>query len=202
MIAPRLLAAVIHHTATPNGYAPNQVAGIIRSLYLYQTRGNGLADLAFNYLVDAQGRIYEGRYGGIDQNVVGSHTAGFNTGTVGIALIGNFSKSGPATKQVQALDGLLAWRLDVGHVDPKARVTLTSEGNEKYAKGRTVSFPTIFGHRDAGNTDCPGDGVYGKLAQIRTRRRRRRPAEGARSVRDAADDRRRARSSRSASARG
>ncbi len=76
MIAPRVLAAVIHHTATPNGYASAQVAGIIRSLYLYQTRGNGLADLAFNYLVDAQGRVYEGRYGGIDQNVVGSHTAG------------------------------------------------------------------------------------------------------------------------------
>ena len=114
-----MLAAVIHHTATPNGYASNQVAGIIRSLYLYQTRGNGLADLAFNYLVDAQGRIYEGRYGGIDQNVVGSHTAGFNTGTVGIALIGNFSKSAPAAKQVQALDSLLAWRLDVGARRPE-----------------------------------------------------------------------------------
>lgn len=167
VIAPRVLAAVIHHTATPNGYAPAQAAGIIRSLYLYQTRGNGLADLAFNFLVDAQGRVYEGRYGGIDQNVVGSHTAGFNTGTVGIALIGNFSKSGPAAKQVQALDSLLAWRLDVAHVDPRARVTLTSEGNEKYPPGRTASFPTIFGHRDAGNTDCPGDGVYGRLGQVR-----------------------------------
>ena len=117
------------------------MAGIIRSLYLYQTRGNGLADIAFNYLVDAQGRVYEGRYGGVDKNIVGSHTAGFNTGTIGIALIGNFSKSGPASKQVQALDTLLAWRLDVGHIDPKSRVTLTSEGNERFAKGKTVSFP-------------------------------------------------------------
>ena len=167
MIAPRVLAAVIHHTATPNGYASTQVAGIIRSLYLYQTRGNGLADIAFNYLVDAQGRVYEGRYGGVDKNVVGSHTAGFNTGTIGIALIGNFSKSGPASKQVQALDTLLAWRLDVGHIDPKSRVTLTSEGNERFAKGKTVSFPAIFAHRDAGSTDCPGDGVYSKMAQIR-----------------------------------
>ncbi len=167
VIAPRVLAAVIHHTATPNGYASAQVGGIIRSLYLYQTRGNGLADLAFNFLVDAQGRVYEGRYGGVDKNVVGSHTAGFNTGTIGIALIGNFSRSGPASKQVQALDTLLAWRLDVGHIDPKSRVTLTSEGNERFAKGRTVSFPAIFAHRDAGPTDCPGDGVYSELGQIR-----------------------------------
>ena len=168
VIAPRVLAAVVHHTATPNGYASTQVAGIIRSLYLYQTRGNGLADIAFNYLVDAQGRVYEGRYGGVDRNVVGSHTAGFNTGTIGIALIGNFSKSGPAARQVQSLDTLLAWRLDVGHIDPKSRVTLTSEGNERFARGRTVSFPAIFAHRDAGSTDCPGDGVYSRMAQIRT----------------------------------
>ncbi len=167
VIAPRVLAAVVHHTATPNGYASTQVAGIIRSLYLYQTRGNGLADLAFNYLVDAQGRVYEGRYGGIDRNVVGSHTAGFNTGTIGIALIGNFTRSSPAARQVQSLNTLLAWRLDLGHIDPKARVTLTSEGNERHAKGKQVSFPTIFAHRDAGSTDCPGDGAYSKMGQIR-----------------------------------
>ncbi len=166
-IAPRVVAAVIHHTATPNGYGSNQVAGIIRSLYLYQTRGNGLADLSFNYLVDAQGRVYEGRYGGIDQNVVGSHTAGFNAGTTGIALIGNFTRSSPAAKQVQSLNTLLAWRLDIGHIDPKSRVTLTSEGNERFAKGKTVTFPAIFAHRDAGSTDCPGDGVYSKIGQIR-----------------------------------
>ncbi len=70
-------------------------------------------------------------------------------------------------------------------------MTLTSEGNEKYAKGRTVSFPTIFGHRDAGNTDCPGDGVYGKLAQIRTAVATRWRPQGARPDRDAADHRRR-----------
>ena len=167
VIARRIVAAVIHHTATPNGYASTQAAGIIRSLYLYQTRGNGLADLAFNYLVDAQGRVYEGRYGGVDQNVVGSHTAGFNTGTTGIALIGNFSKGAPRAAQVRALETLLAWRLDVAHVDPRRRVNLTSEGNERFAKGRVVSLPTIFAHRDAGNTDCPGDGVYSQLGQIR-----------------------------------
>ena len=103
-------------------------------------RSNGLADIAFNYLVDGQVDLEE-RYGGVDKNVVGSHTAGFNTGTIGIALIGNFSKSGPASKQVQSLDTLLAWRLDVGHIDPKSRVTLTSEGNERFARGKTVLVP-------------------------------------------------------------
>jgi hypothetical protein len=167
VIAPRIRAVVVHHTATPNGYAADQVASVIRSLYLYQVRGNGLSDLGYNYLVDAQGRIYEGRYGGIDRNVVGSHTAGFNAGTVGVALIGNFTTATPPAKELRALEGLLAWRLDLAHVDPRARVTLTSEGNDRYAKGRAVQFSAIFAHRDAGPADCPGDGVMAKMGAIR-----------------------------------
>ena len=168
VLAPRIRAIVIHHTATPNGYAADQVPSVIRALYLYQVRGNGLSDLGYNYLLDAQGRIYEGRYGGVDRNVVGAHTAGFNTGTVGVALIGNFTSATPPTKELRALDSLLAWRLDLAHVDPRSRVTLTSEGNDRYAKGRAVQFSAIFPHRDAGPADCPGDGVVAKLGAIRT----------------------------------
>lgn len=166
-IAPRISAVILHHTATPNGYAAAQVPSLIRSLYLYQTRGNGLSDLGYNYLVDAQGRVWEGRFGGIDKNVVGSHTPGFNGGTVGVALIGNFSSTAPPAKELQALERLLAWRLDIAHVDPSSRATLTSEGNDRYAKGRSVQFPAIFAHRDAGPADCPGDALYAKLAAIR-----------------------------------
>jgi hypothetical protein len=108
VLAPRIRAVVIHHTATPNGYTADQVPSVIRALYLYQVRGNGLSDLGYNYLLDAQGRIYEGRYGGIDRNVVGAHTAGFNTGTVGVALIGNFTSATPPARELKALESLLA----------------------------------------------------------------------------------------------
>ena len=93
VIAPRIRAAVIHHTATPNGYAPTRwPSDDPQPSTCTRCAGTASSDLGYNYLLDAQGRIYEGRYGGIDQNVVGAHTAGFNTGTVGVALIGNFSK--------------------------------------------------------------------------------------------------------------
>ena len=93
--APRYADAVhmvfVHHTDTPNGYAPGDVPAIIRSIYTYHVRSNGWNDIGYNFLVDAYGRVFEGRAGGIDRPVIGAQTQGFNTGSVGIAVIGNGS---------------------------------------------------------------------------------------------------------------
>ena len=50
--------------------------------------------------------------------VIGAQTGGFNTGSVGIAVIGDGAppRSRPPTRD--ALTKLIAWRLDVAHVDP------------------------------------------------------------------------------------
>ena len=47
-------------------------------------KGNGWDDIGYNFLVDACGQVFEGRYGGIEQNVVGAHSRRFNTGSVGV----------------------------------------------------------------------------------------------------------------------
>ncbi|CAN0511539.1 unnamed protein product, partial [Phaeothamnion confervicola] len=57
---------IIHHTETPTEQDP-LVA--IRSIYYYHAVEQGWGDIGYNYLVDRNGTIYEGRYGG--QNVVG-----------------------------------------------------------------------------------------------------------------------------------
>jgi len=81
----------VHHTDTPNGYAPDDVAGD-HPLDLPLPRAlERLNDIGYNFLVDAYGRVYEGRAGGIDRPVIGAHTEGFNAGSVGIAVIGNGS---------------------------------------------------------------------------------------------------------------
>ena len=64
----------VHHTDTPNGYAPGDVPAIIRSIYTYHVRSNGWNDIGYNFLVDAYGHIFEGRAGGIDKPVIGAHT--------------------------------------------------------------------------------------------------------------------------------
>ena len=65
----------------------------MRGIEVYHVQGNGWNDIGYNFLVDRFGTIYEGRGGGIDQNVIGAHAQGFNSGTVGVALVGNFTAS-------------------------------------------------------------------------------------------------------------
>jgi hypothetical protein len=167
--APTLQFALVHHTATTNGYSCAQSASIVRGIEAYHVKGNGWNDIGYNFLVDACGQIFEGRYGGIDRNVVGAHSQGFNTGSVGAALIGNFQRATPSRAQQDALVRLLAWRLDAGHVDPLSLVNYSSGGNSKFRAGTRVNLRAISGHRDTYLTDCPGNGAYRLLPTIANR---------------------------------
>jgi hypothetical protein len=83
-------AGFVHHTVNANNYTPDEVPGILRSIYAYHTAGRGWSDIGYNFLVDRFGRIWEGRYGGTTLPVVGAHTADHNSWTTGMSVIGNF----------------------------------------------------------------------------------------------------------------
>ena len=165
----RVRAAVVHHTAGSNDYSPEDSAPIVRAIYAYHTRTLGWCDIAYNALVDKYGQVFEGRAGGIDRPVDGSHTGGFNRNTWGVAMLGDFDRARPEDIQLRTVGRLLGWRLGLDHIDPKGTVTLTSAGGSftKFAGGQSVTLPTIFTHRDVGNTDCPGDAVYSAMDEIR-----------------------------------
>jgi N-acetylmuramoyl-L-alanine amidase len=158
--------AIVHHTAGSNGYSRSQSAAIVRAIELYHVQGNGWNDIGYNFLVDKYGQIFEGRYGGVDRAVVGAHALGFNYGSVGVALIGNYGAAGVTPAAHAALVKLLAWRLDVSHVDPLSRVTRVSAGNPRYRSGASVQLRAVSGHRDAYPTSCPGANVYAQLPSI------------------------------------
>jgi hypothetical protein len=167
--APTLKLAIVHHTAGTNNYTRAQAAAIVRGIEVYHVQGNGWNDIGYNFLVDRFGTVYEGRAGGMTRNVIGAHAEGFNTGSVGIALIGNFTSASPTAAQQAALVKLLAWRLDVAHVDPLSTVTLASRGNAKYPAGKVVKLRAISGHRDTGPSECPGNAVYALLPSLAKR---------------------------------
>jgi hypothetical protein len=166
--APSLRFAVVHHTAGRNDYSRSESAALVRAIQLYHVRGNGWNDIGYNFLVDRFGTIYEGRFGGVERNVVGAHALGFNSGSVGIALLGTYGSSAPPRAAQEALARLLAWRLDVAHVDPTGSSTVVSGGSERYASGLPVLLRSVSGHRDTGLTECPGGLLYARLRELAT----------------------------------
>ena len=158
--------AVVHHTAGRNGYSRAEAAAIVKGIQLFHVQGNGWNDMGYNFLVDRFGTVYEGRFGGVDRNVVGAHAQGFNTGSVGVALLGTYEDVAPSPAAQDAIARLIAWRLDVAHVDPTAFLTFISGGSDRYPSGVPVLLNGVSGHRDTGFTACPGDLLYARLGAI------------------------------------
>jgi hypothetical protein len=167
--ASNVRAVTVHHTAGNNSYTREQAPGIVRGIYHYHTQSLGWSDIGYNMLVDRYGRIYEGRFGGLDRAVIGAHAGGFNSGTFGISILGTFTSVAPTTASFNAMADAIAWKAAIHGVDPKGRVTLTSGGSTRYSAGTRVTLPTIFGHRDVSATECPGTQFYNRLPQLRDR---------------------------------
>jgi N-acetylmuramoyl-L-alanine amidase-like protein len=165
----RVKMAFVHHTANSNSYRKSQSPGLVRAIYWYHTKGLGWCDIAYNFLVDKYGQVFEGRYGGMTKPVMPAATKGFNTGSMAVSAIGNYHIARPPSAMIRAMDRVLAWRLDVAHVDPTASVWMLSRGSSgnKYPPGTWVRFRTIAAHRNAGYTSCPGDHLYGRLRSMR-----------------------------------
>ncbi|WP_436845222.1 peptidoglycan recognition protein family protein [Streptomyces cinerochromogenes] len=161
-------AAFVHHTATGNKYTCAQAPSVIRSIYRYHVKSMGWRDIGYNFLVDRCGTIYEGRAGGVAKAVLGAHTLGFNTNSMGIAVIGTYTTTKPASGAVTAVARLTAWKLGLYGVDPRGKTYLTSGGGNLYPKGKNVRLNVISGHRDGYATECPGKLLYARLGTARS----------------------------------
>jgi hypothetical protein len=175
----RVRFAVLHHTVTTNAYAPEQTDDEIRSVQYVHQNIEGYCDIAYNFVVDRFGRVWEGRSGGVDRGVVGGHAKGFNTGSFGVVLLGQHhpgasppaASVSPASRA--AVVNLLRWKFAHHGIDARARVAVTSRcdtstGPCRYPAGQTVVINTIVGHRDVQLTACPGGLAYPIVSQIRS----------------------------------
>jgi hypothetical protein len=160
---------IVHHTVTAT-QEPNPAARM-RAMHAFHVRGNGWSDIGYNFVVDAAGRIYEGRstgggrHDGEDasgRGVIGAHAAGHNTGSVGVAILGTYTDGGvtPSEAALDAVTAVAAWKLGPRGIDPAASGAL-------------------IGHRDVVATGCPGSGCHRRLPELRERTRARIAGQGA-----------------------
>jgi len=171
--ADTLVAATIHHTADSNSYDSGDVPGMLRSIYYYHSVTRGWGDIGYNAIVDKFGRIWEGRFGGLATTVIGAHAGGFNTGTFGVSVIGNYDLVQVPEVAMDAVASVVSWKLSLFGLDPLATTRLTSVGGDgttsKYPPGTTVTVPVVFGHQEVGDTACPGQNFWPRMGELRTR---------------------------------
>jgi len=128
-----LRTIVIHHSAL----APTFGAAEIQRLHIEK---RGFADIAYHFVVDADGKFFEGR----SINVRGAHVEGANTGSVGVVLLGNFEESAPPEIQVSAMRDL------IDHLRSSYR-----------------SITHLAGHHDFNHDSvCPGAHLYPSLKNL------------------------------------
>ncbi|MBA2508214.1 MAG: VCBS repeat-containing protein [Nocardioidaceae bacterium] len=162
----------VHHTVNANGYSKEQVPSILRGIYAYHTQSRGWSDIGYNYLVDRFGRLWEGRWGGVDRPVIGAHTLGYNDAAFAMSAIGNFDVTRPSDAMVRSYGRLFAWKLSLHGVQPKASATING-----------TALRAVNGHRDAGQTACPGRYLYDRIPAIRRQAAAIQAGYGARELR-------------------
>jgi hypothetical protein len=157
---------IVHHSASHNGRSGADTPAILRSWYEYHTGTKGWNDIAYNFVIDSDGGIWEARKGSIDGPVAGDATGGNQGFTQLVCLVGDFNTAKPTGAAKSSLVLLLAWLADRYDIStaPGEEVTFTSRGSNKWPSGTVVTTPPICGHRDMSNTTCPGDNFYPYVA--------------------------------------
>ncbi len=163
-------AVALHHTAGTNDYSEQDSPAIVRSIYAYHAQTLGWCDIGYHALADRFGTVFEGRAGGLDRPVIGAHAGGFNRRTSSIAMMGSYTGHQVSEPERQAVSDYLDWKLAVHGLDPTGEAMLTSEGGgtSRHPEGTEVRLPVLFGHRDVGHTECPGDDGYALLPGLRS----------------------------------
>ena len=173
----------VHHTAGANN--DPDPAATVRGIYYYHTVTRDWGDIAYHHLIDEAGRVYEGRWSGVESErcdaggdgrdfghdaagllVTGGHTYKYNQGNLGVALLGDFTRVEPKPAARSALEDALAEFATRHGLDPLGMVSYTNE-----VWGTSAYIEAISAHRDwvteLGYTACPGDTFYPLLPDVR-----------------------------------
>ncbi|GAC1545105.1 MAG: N-acetylmuramoyl-L-alanine amidase [Herpetosiphon sp.] len=169
---------VVHHTADSTTLYPGEKSWADRVLAEWRFHtypsGRGWGDVGYNWLIDPDGVIYEGRRGSseMDRDSVGFHDTA-NYGSMGVVLLGTYDVVSPSGAMQDSLIRLLAWKSQQRHIDPYGSSFYYGCAHSTYCSpyhtGAVVA--NLAGHREVliGHTSCPGDRAIDALPSIRKR---------------------------------
>jgi len=135
----------VHHTAwAPGGdkdaWFPT-VEEIEHIQEFHQGEKRQWADIAYHWVIDRPGRVWQGR----PMVYQGAHVKSHNLHNIGIVLLGNFDEQRPAAAQLTSLAAFLVFLRQVYH----------------------VPATEVFTHGELGQTSCPGKTLQAYMNRLR-----------------------------------
>lgn len=131
---------IVHHTVTPTCSNEKTCSEMIKSIQNFHMENLEFHDIGYNFLIGGDGKVYEG----VGWHKVGAHTYGYNTRSLGVALIGDFTETLPTSEQLQATKDLLACGVELGELDARYK---------------------LLGGRQVGSTLSPGLKLYREISK-------------------------------------
>lgn len=151
---------IVHHSAGSN-LPQSNYAEVVSYIWDLHTNTNGWDDIGYNWLIDPNGVLYEGRPDGYQ----GAHFSCINENTIGICLLGDFTQTSPKDEAVNTLVNLIAFEATDHDIDVLS---------QSYHETGEFILSNVAGHRDSSesangcsSTVCPGDSFYPMLDSIR-----------------------------------
>lgn len=140
----RIRRVTVHHEGCPRANWNSSTASVaqdLRRIQVAHRKRMRAGDIGYHYIVDRQGRIWEGR----SLRYQGAHVRNNNEGNIGIMCLGNFDIQKPSLKQLTSLERLV--QTVCGHY--------------------RLNPLTIYGHSDLVATRCPGRYLKGQVHGLR-----------------------------------
>lgn len=152
---------IIHHSAGFN--SSTNFPAVVAYYWDLHVNTNGWDDIGYNWLIDAEGTVYEGR----GNNRLGAHFSCMNGATIGICMIGNFENIPPTETALAKLKEWLAWESCEKEIDlPKSSQHAPSQSNLRHVSGHRDGNTSAASSSCARGTVCPGDRLYEQLGAI------------------------------------
>jgi len=125
----------VHHSAEYAGLlrraSADQTSRAIRNIQRYHVEQKNYGDIAYHFLIDPSGRVFEGR----SLRWQGAHAGGTNNvHNIGVCLLGDFDRESPSRASLAALE------------------TLVTQLRSRYG----ISSKGVVGHGELKTTACPG----------------------------------------------
>ncbi|CAM4977864.1 unnamed protein product [Rotaria socialis] len=102
----------IHHTTGPQCTALDDCISLIQSFQRHHLKNPDWDDIGYNFVVGSNGHVFEGR----GWNHTGSHCKGYNPKSIGIGVIGDFSKVSPSKSTLNAVQSLINCGITYGFI--------------------------------------------------------------------------------------